>query len=68
MAEKTPDVKTTDTLPASVPADHKKRIHEKLKGLVEQELSSESQTLGASPGRPAVHGSIEWHAATEKLK
>ena len=66
MAEKTPDVKTTDSLPASVPAEHKKRIHEKLKGLVESELAQESQTLGAAPGRPAVHGSIEWHQAAKQ--
>ena len=66
MAEKTPDVKTTDSLPASVPAEHKKKIHEKLKGLVEQELAHESHTLGTSPGRPAVHGSIEWKQAANR--
>lgn len=65
MAE-TPEVKTTDNLPTSVPAEHKKRIHEKLKGLVEQELSSESHTLGSSPGKPAVHGSIEWKKAAQQ--
>lgn len=57
------NVKTTDSLPGSVPSESKKRIHEKLKGLVEQELSKESQTLGTSPARPAVHGSIEWNKA-----
>jgi hypothetical protein len=66
MAEKTPEVKTTDNLPASVPAESKKRIHEKLKGLVEQELAKESQTLGAAPGRPAIHGSVEWKQAEKE--
>lgn len=66
MAEHTPEVKTTDTLPASVPAESKKRIHEKLRGLVEQELSKESHTLGTSPGKPAIHGSIEWKQAAER--
>jgi hypothetical protein len=60
MADKELDVKTTDNLPASVPTEHKKKIHEKLKGLVEEELAHESHTLGTSPGKPAVHGSIEW--------
>ncbi|MGH9326624.1 MAG: hypothetical protein ACRD2B_08080 [Terriglobia bacterium] len=66
MAENKPDVKTTDSLPASVSAEHKKRIHEKLKGLVEQELAHESETLGTSPAKPAVHGSIEWSKAAER--
>jgi hypothetical protein len=66
MAEHTPEVKTTDNLPASVPAEAKKKIHEKLKGLVEQELSKESHTLGTAPGRPAIHGSISWDKALEK--
>ena len=66
MADKTLDVKTTDSLPASVPSEHKKKIHEKLKGLVEQELAHESHTLGTSPGRPAVHGSIEWKQAANR--
>jgi hypothetical protein len=64
MAASHADVRTTDNgLPTSVNAERKKAIHEKLKGLVEQELSQESHTLGTSPGRPAVHGSIEWAAA-----
>jgi len=62
------DVKTTDNLPSSVNADAKKRIHEKLKGLVEQELSKESQTLGASPAKPAIHGSIEWKSAFQQAE
>jgi len=57
------NVKTSDNLPASVSAEAKKRIHERLKGLVEQELAKESQTLGTSPAKPAVHGSIEWKQA-----
>ena len=60
MADHPLDVKTTDNLPSSVHADAKKRIHEKLKGLVETELSKESQTLGSSPAKPAIHGSVEW--------
>jgi len=67
MAEHKSEVKTTDNLPGSVSAESKKRIHEKLKGLVEQELAKESHTLGSSPGRPAVHGSIEWKQAAERL-
>jgi len=66
MADTGPEVKTSDTLPASVPAESKKRIHERLKGLVEQELAKESQTLGTAPGRPAVHGSVEWKAAAKQ--
>jgi hypothetical protein len=65
MAEKH-EVKTTDNLPASVSTEAKKRIHEKLRGLVEQELAKESQTLGTSPAKPAVHGSIEWKQAQER--
>jgi hypothetical protein len=56
--------KTTDNLPASVSAESKTRIHQKLKSLVEQELSRESATLGGKPGTThAVHGSIEWRPA-----
>jgi hypothetical protein len=66
MADKTPDLKITDNLPESVPAESKKRIHEKLKGLVESELAKESDTLGSAPGRPAVHGSIEWKQAAKQ--
>jgi hypothetical protein len=60
MADKPLHVTSSDTLPSSVPAETKKRIHEKLKGLVEQELSKESHTLGTAPGKPAVgvHASV----------
>ena len=60
MADKTLHVTSSDNLPHSVPAETKKKIHEKLKGLVEQELSKESHTLGTAPGKPAVgvHASV----------
>lgn len=52
MSDKGPEVKTTDNAPASVPAESKKRIHERLKGLVEEELAKESHTLGTAPPDP----------------
>lgn len=54
-------VTITDTLPATVSADTKKKIHEKLKNVVEQELAKESATLGAGAAKPSIsiHGSIE---------
>jgi hypothetical protein len=68
MADKTLHVTTNDTLPKSVPEETKKRIHEKLKGVVEDELSKESHTLGTGAGRPAIHGSVEIVKDAEERK
>jgi hypothetical protein len=68
MADKTLHVTTNDNLPESVPEETKKRIHEKLKSVVEDELSKETHTLGTGAGRPAVavHASMEIGDAERK--
>jgi hypothetical protein len=61
MAEQKLNVTVTDTLPAAVSPQTKKKIHEEMKSLVEKELAKEAQTLGAGATKPtiSIHGSIE---------